>query len=380
MAGNAIIFVHFGTNAARISLLAEAVARMRCQHGDNAVYLVENILPGDASPLPAHVISGVRHLRVTGNPVIWQKEAMYNAGAAAALRDGADNLVFIDSDVVPENDAWVLKLELALERFDWVHGGRQIVYLCDRATRELLAAHDRTAIEARCATDRTCFDFITWSSVFLRQQGINGSGFPGGAWAVTRTAWLRYGGWDCSNIVGGGDLLHCHRLLREYENSEYQEIGNLRAVLFDEVLHACIRRDPPWRVGYLHYTLFHLWHGRITGRKYLYRYGALVRPEFRHLFRRRQPQFARDQVIAPAALVRTNGDGLLDFTGADDACRAAFLAMAEYHVARGDLGVTTLNRYLDCCRADFRCAAEQRFALRKLRWETRLCLVPRGHA
>jgi hypothetical protein len=71
----------------------------------------------------------------TGNSVLWQKEALKNLGARRALRDGAQNLVFTDCGVIPENEQWLPRIQAVLEDHDWVHRGKTVVYLSERATQ-----------------------------------------------------------------------------------------------------------------------------------------------------------------------------------------------------------------------------------------------------
>ncbi len=354
MAKNAVIYAHYGANPARIRLLEASVSRMLLQHGDYQIYILENILPSCPTQLPPTLISQVQYIRVCGNPIIWQKEAIYNAGANVALKDGAENLIFLDSDIIPENNAWILKMETGLERNDWMHGGMQVIYLNQRTTEVVLADTTNNVIPANYAQNRQYCDIRCWSSAMLTMQKFHRRGFPGGAWGVTKAAWEKYGRWDCHNVIGGGDLLHFYRLFHVYEKNDYLQIGNLRSMAFDELLHQYIVNDPPWKVGYVKSRLYHLWHGDMDNRHYVVRYNVLITPGAEKLLRRKYPIFSKEQIIPPQELICYNSDHLLDFDKTHRHYQSVLLKLAEYYCCkRSDVNLATVNSYLKHIAAGF---------------------------
>jgi hypothetical protein len=371
----AIILTHFGTHAVRVPLLVETIERFRLQHGLKEIYLVENMLPGTRSILPGSLLGRVKHLKVSGSPVLWQKEAMFNAGAREAIREGADHLIFADGDVIPDSVFWMQKIEQALEEHHWVHGGSRIVSLENRPTCELLQAEDKSAVPTRLTEDGTGHQYALRSEVMVRQGGLDETGFFGGIWAVSRGAWGEYGGWDCYNVVGGGDCLHVNRLFRRTE-IDRPFYGNLRGILFNPLLRRYAETDPAWNVGCVDATLYHLWHGAIGARGYGLRYLVLVLPRFQHMLYRANPQFTREQVVDLAGLVSINGDLLLEINTQSPLHGLFFQRMATYFLNRNEIDLDTANCYLQHCGAGFTVTYRKSVLTALLRILRRLDSVP----
>ena len=368
MAKNAIIYAHYGANKSRIRLLEESVNRLLMQHGDYQVYILENILPSCKTDLPDGLIRKITYIRISGNPIIWQKEAIYNAGAAIALKDGVQNLIFLDSDIIPENSAWILKMETELERYDWVHGGKQVIYLNRKTTEEVLTAADNEVIPSIYAESRQYSDIRCWSSAMLVMLKQSRMGFPGGAWGVTRSAWEKYRQWDCHNIIGGGDLFHFNRIFRLYEKNDYALIGNLRSIAFDDLIHEYVTADPHWKIGYVKSRLYHLWHGEIDNRYYVTRYKILVSPEAEKLLKKKSPEFSKDQIISPETLISYNTDLLLDLNNSHQHYKSVLLKLAEYYcLMREDVNIATINSYLDHINAGFHFCEYKKFNFKTLK-------------
>jgi hypothetical protein len=362
---NAFIIACFGTNRARIPLLEETVNRTAAQPGVKVIYLVESVLPGSRTAMPDTLLAKVRHHRVYGSPVLWQKEALYNAGAELAIAEGADHLIFLDQDIIPDNDEWLPKVEAALATYDWVHCAKKVIYLKQAISREVIESVDKTAVDIRYARDEKYFNGLFWSDVFRWLNRRNEQSFYGGAWAVNRAAWDVYGKWDCSNICGGGDYLHCNRLLKRFDLQKQKTIGNLRAILFDPILRQYAFNDPSWKTGYIRATVYHLWHGSMKRRKYGVRYFALIRPPYLKRRMGRNPKFTSDQVIHPQDLISVNADGLLELCRSHPYHDLILTRMAEYFLERGETTEDEINAYLAEERIPLRCAYRRKFFLGK---------------
>jgi len=358
MTKNAIIFALFGNNSERIRLLEETITRMALQIGGKEIYLIHNILPGDASPIRETILKQVNYVRASGNPVVWQKEAMYNLGANIAIKNGANNLIFTDGDIIPEDIHWLKQIEKKLKKNEWVHGGRKVFYLSQGATDQILKSTQKDFVNPQYAKDPESYELISQSRVYIWSKKTKKSGrvgFPGGVWGVTRSAWLNYKGWDLHNIVGGGDLLHFNRLTHRYEEEHHPTYGNLRALLLNHVLEDYINTENPWKVSYVDRPLYHLWHGGIGTRKYETRYAVLLHPEYQNLVGTdNNLRFEKQQILDIENLIFTNDDLLLDLNEKYNGYRFFFEQMADYFISRQDSDVETINRYLDYRSSDFR--------------------------
>jgi hypothetical protein len=355
---NAIIYALFGNNSERIRLLEEAIVRMTLQCGKKQIYLIHNILPGDASPIRESILEQVIYIRAAGNPVVWQKEAMYNLGAKIAIENGANNLIFIDGDIIPGDNSWLKQIENRLKENDWVHGGRKVFYLNQESTTQILQSPQKELVNQNYAKDPQYYELVSHSRVYIWAKSTKKSGrvgFPGGAWGATRSAWSNYKGWDLHNVVGGGDLLHFNRLIHRYEEEHHHTYGNLRALLLNHVLEDYINKEIPWKVSYIDKPLYHLWHGGIGSRKYETRYTVLLHPEYQKLVGTgKSLRFDKKQVLDIENLIFTNDDLLLDLNENYHGYRIFFEQMADYFISRQDSDVATINRYLDYRSADFR--------------------------
>lgn len=358
MPKTAVICPLFGVNAERYQLLEEVAARLAIQQGDKQTYLLHNLLPDEPNPIPPPILQQMTYVRAAGNPVLWQKEALNNLGARRALADGAQNLVFTDCDIIPENDQWLLRIQAALEDHDWVHCGKTVVYLNEDATQEVLQSWQKDSIDPIYGQQAQHYEFTSRSRVYIWQKDTDKSGkvgFPGGAWAVTRSAWQHYRQLDTSNIVGGGDLLHFNRLVRMLEVDDHPSYGNLRAVLFNPLLQGYAQHDILWKTGYVEGNLYHLWHGNIEDRRYITRYAPLLQSRYQHLIGDSQsPCFTAQQVLDLSRLFYQNDEGLLDLQPNYAGFSKFFEQLANYFYSRQDATLGSLNRYLVYRQLEYR--------------------------
>lgn len=370
-----VIVTHFGSSPGRKRLFCETIARLLPQRGDRAIYLVENTVSGETSAVPPRFADAITHLRVAGNPVLWQKEAMLNVGAGRALRDGAENLVFLDDDTVPTDVDWLQQIGAALRENDWVQCGSRICYLTDRATTALIQDGGKGSVRSDILKTDEAVHHQLFSQTYLHTRGIARQGFFGGSWACTRRAWERYGAWDCHNFIGGGDFFHFNRLTRGREYDSHRIYGNLRALVFNPLLDEYARTDPAWKVGEVPATLCHLWHGSLSNRKYARRYRILVLPQYWFLFRKEYPHLEKDQVVDIHSLLCSDGGGLLGLNPCHPHFEHVLIYLAHYLIARGELDFHTLNTYLETAGIPVRCAPRSGLSKWK-RWITRDLLGP----
>jgi len=352
MAKNAIIIAHFGSNERRIELMRELIKRMLAQKGDKVIYVVENLPPGIETRISKSTLQKVTYVRVSGIPAMWQKEGSFNAGAKKALSDRCDNLIFMDSDIIPENIEWLKEVEEELETSDWVHCGRKVCFMTKAATAKILKDENKGFL-AEDLKKQENIEYSHDSLVFNKLNNRTDSGFPGGIWAVNKKAWEMYIGWDVHSILGGGDRFHFLRLFR-MRMGRTKEYGNLREILFDPLLDKYFGRDPKWKVAYTNSTIFHLWHGSPSKRSYSKRFKCLVKPGNDELMGTLRPRFSKDQLIDFNTDVKINADGLVDLNEKSKFYEWFLTRFTEYFMSREDVDADDVNIYLEYMSAKFR--------------------------
>ncbi len=356
MSKNAVIVTHFGTSVLRIGLLCETTKRILAQNSDKTVYIVENILPDAKTRIPKDILGKVRYVRTHGNPILWQKEAMYNAGAEVAIRDGCDILIFMDSDIVPATQDWLIEIDEMLKRYHWVHCAQKIFFLTQNATLKLINDGVKTHVDEKYSSSPYT-EYEKTSYVYNIKNNIRKWGFPGGIWATTAETWKKYGRWDPFNILGGGDYFHLLRLVRAH-HPKHEVYGNILELLLNPMLDEYAKNDINWTMGCLNLSCYHLFHGSVTKRGYTTRYKCVVKSEHADLFSKRFPEFQKSQLIDLNHDMFLNRFGLVELSEKSKHYKWFFLKFAEYFMSRDDADLNYINEYLDFISADFRIVSD----------------------
>lgn len=134
---------------------------------------------------PFDLPDGEDMVRIRGGDIMWQKERLLQIGGECLLDEGFRKLVFLDADVIFENNDWAARVSRALDR-------SPVVQCFSRA--------------ARSFTDVIRFQDSPVKA-FL-ESGAPPRGAKGIAWAMTGTLFARAGLFQ-QCVVGGGDTALC---------------------------------------------------------------------------------------------------------------------------------------------------------------------------
>jgi hypothetical protein len=194
----------FGT---RYILMKEFINRIEVEEKNVVLYVVElayknqNFIITDKN--------NKRHLQLRTDCPLWHKENMINLGVKYLLPKNYKAFAWIDADIEFENNTW------AMDTLKILNGTKDIVQLfshcVDMAKNKL-----------------TMRVFNSAGYQYTKQNQYCGSGdnywHPGYAWAITRKAYEKMGGLYEQAILGSGDNIMLHCLLKNGINSVKNKI------------------------------------------------------------------------------------------------------------------------------------------------------------
>lgn len=233
--------------------LQETFAWLRDQKA--SVMFVQVVRDGEEpQPCPPEFDS---RLIFRANHAMFFKENLWNIAARASLGDPAvDSLLFLDSDVSFTSTNIATAARAALAEFDVIQPFETAVWL-DREQRAYLT--------------RPC----SANGLRLGAEPAPGIYHPGFAWAMTRSAFLRMGGWYEGHPFGGGDCAFVYSL-----DSRWLYNERMRYLPEDTICwHSNRFRDyqkngveARLKVGFLPgIEARHQWHGSVKDRQYVTR-------------------------------------------------------------------------------------------------------------
>lgn len=207
------------------------------------------------------VVRGTRE-----NHFVWQKEPLLNR----ALRDiDAKYFAWVDHDLLFANSGWLA---------DGIDRLRDGAVACQLFSRLSLTDMERRRIQSRPSA-----------------VASEGKGPPGGAW-ITETEFLRsIGGFETSNLFGGGDQTFFDALtgVPSWHLTQYSQAMRQHLTKWIEQTHEHTQGKP---IACVDGEALHLWHGDRKNRQYATRYEVLTKEQF-------DPQ--RDLII--------NSNGLIEW-------------------------------------------------------------------
>ncbi|WP_448203907.1 hypothetical protein [Azospirillum sp. sgz302134] len=223
-------------------------------------------LPDDCADLLVRRRSGA---------VLWQKERLLNIGVES-LPPSCDKVVWLDADILFENDGWVGETARLLESFSVVQPYDTACWL-PRGTRTLpqdlpFGLGEGQCLPGMAAALAGCADRRRALADYFMH------GHTGFAWAARRAILDRHGLYDRS-VLGGGDVAIAHAI---YGDNDFWRGLNPYCRQLTRPMVASIaewsRRFHEDVQGRVHHTpgrVLHLWHGSIAGRKYVDRAAIL---------------------------------------------------------------------------------------------------------
>lgn len=208
-------------------------------------------------------------IRLRSRDVLWQKERLLNI-ALEALPDECDAVAWIDCDIVFENERWAETTLRALDEHVLVQPFERIHFLPPDAS-----ARGRPRPEGTKSRDALAARILRGTlpdDIFLFTGGSLIHGYaPGNAWAARRDLLDEHGLYDALILGCGDKAMYC---------AAYGKIDEaVGAIPMNEAQAAHFRawavpfhRSVAGRVGFIDVDAEHLWHGKLTDRRYGDRY------------------------------------------------------------------------------------------------------------
>ncbi len=196
-------------------------------------------------------------VRINGSDdnVLWQKERLLNILIKKIPKEYT-NIAWVDCDILFENENWIEECNQKLEEY-------KVVQLYDHANR--LDEFGNVELVSKGIIKR--IDEINSIDINLSK------GIPGFAWAIRREVIEEIDFLD-TQIIGGGDSLMCYSFLGQrngfVSNQMNKEWFNHYANWFEKT-----NKIVDKSVYYVSGIITHLYHGKMTNRKYNERYKVL---------------------------------------------------------------------------------------------------------
>jgi len=232
-----------------------------------SVELAFNNNPFELNPEDADLL-----IRRRCRSVMWQKERLLNI-ALKALPPDCDKLVWLDADIIFDNDNWIEESCRLLEEYKVLQLFQYVVKL----PKDVCIWEEGHLPQRNVKTDKILSKAFKMS---LPETASNHQlyGHPGMAWAARRN-WLERVGFYDKMILGSADFLMA--------SAFYQDHSPMRKKHFPDQLISdarCWERKVYHQVGssvyYTPGTIYHLWHGERSLRLLDCRLSVLKKYEF----------------------------------------------------------------------------------------------------
>jgi hypothetical protein len=220
-----------------------------------------------------------RIIRVRSSSILWQKERLLNI-AIEELPDVCDKVVWIDADILFENDGWIEETNELLQEYVVVQPFHKVWYLP-------LDCQERPSCDSMPDSGGSDMAYGT-AYRYVQNSGQHPSqlkmaGATGHAWAARRSLLKAHGLYDRS-ILGGGDAVAAIAMFGYFRLERVRNriiTYSSQAQLIDilnwmERLYADVKGS----VFYAERSIFHLWHGTRENRQYETRHVILQEADF----------------------------------------------------------------------------------------------------
>jgi len=243
-------------------------------------------------------------VQVPSEDVMWQKECLLNL-ALRSLPADCDKVVWLDSDILFEEDDWPRRAAAALENATLIQLFSRAYYLPKNVDFSQPLAPQ--AYLRRRSTASGLVEGAVESNPFgasenaIRAHGMASDFSNGHAWIMRRDLLEQTGFYDAM-IVGGGDYLFLQAAIGKFDavrhghgwtapsSPQYRHFMRW-ARSFHEIVKS--------RIGMVPGDIYNLWHGELLNRRYLPRHAILTEHDF-------DPD--RDIVIDEHGCLRWNSD------------------------------------------------------------------------
>lgn len=224
------------------------------------------------TPIPSDCADIV--VRLSSDSVLWQKERLLNL-ALRYLPPDCDKVVWLDADILFENNLWAQQAALLLDRYKIVQPYQMAAWLTE-------GGEYRWQTEALYRTKLRSLPGVAYAVCKVGKQAENMIArpdllHPGFAWAARRDLLETHGFYD-KFVLGGGDFV---MMLAMYSGAAALANPSVSSSLSPKQLEDMTSwmnsfyETVAGNVGYVDGTVFHLWHGNLSDRKYVERYGIL---------------------------------------------------------------------------------------------------------
>ncbi|MCH5372578.1 MAG: hypothetical protein JJ992_01275, partial [Planctomycetes bacterium] len=218
-------------------------------------------------------------IQLEGPDVLWQRERLLNI-AVAALPEHVSKIVWLDCDVLFDNDDWITDLDVALDQFPLVQAYSGVIRLPKqdrpRWQPEFAKLESRPSL---CSLISPQHDLQGVCRDLPRKPDRVFPGPTGFGWAFRKELVQRHGFYDVG-VLGGGDILFISALAGCYDIATRYHAMSTAAkrhyLRWAERFH----RDVQQQVSCLPRRLYHLWHGNVDNRGYQTRYHHFDRFDF----------------------------------------------------------------------------------------------------
>jgi hypothetical protein len=196
--------------------------------------------------------------------VLWQKERLLNV-ALQSLPKACDKVAWLDCDVLFENDDWAEGTERGLDEFALLH------LFHDRNELPMDFRPDApnwiVSLKSQSVIHRLALGEITPRDASLTGGPLRG--FASGlAWASRRDLLERHGLYDAC-ILGSGDKAILSAALGTFADFTRARYLSPRSTEHYLEWANSYYNGIHGRIGYIHGSIFHLWHGDLHNRRSL---------------------------------------------------------------------------------------------------------------
>ena len=245
--------------ATRYILMKEFINRIELEEKNVVLYIVELAYKNQKFIITDK--NNKRHLQLRTDCPLWHKENMINLGVKYLLPKNYKAFAWIDADIEFENNTW------SMDTLKILNGTKDIVQLFSHCVDM-----NKNKLTMRV--------FNSAGYQYTKQNQFCGFGdnywHPGYAWAITRKAYEKIGGLYEKAVLGSGDNIMLHCLLKNGINSvknKYNEDYIDSVVQYEKKIKNL-------RFGYTPGVIRHYYHGSKKNRFYHERWEILIKHQF----------------------------------------------------------------------------------------------------
>ncbi len=210
------------------------------------------------------------NLRYLSSSVLWQKERLLNIGLMKIPRE-VKNIIWLDSDILFENENWFYETEKLLEEYKIVQPYSDVYRM-------------KQGVTEKEKTEEHWFSFAKQflKNPFLCTKGdFIKHGHTGFAWAIKKEILDKFGFFDTC-VAGSGDHVMAHAFVGDWDSPCVTRVLGEKNVNRENFLKWAkkIYSHTKSSISFTNGNIYHLWHGETTNRKYVKRNWELAKMGF----------------------------------------------------------------------------------------------------